>query len=40
VAEVCVAALVEPDAKNKVVEVVAKVGELDKTYAELFKSVE
>jgi len=39
VAEVCVAALVEADAQNKVVEIVAKEEAVEKSFTDLFKSV-
>lgn len=39
VAEVCVAALVEPEASNKIVEVIAERNALVMTMAELFESV-
>ncbi|GAX80019.1 hypothetical protein CEUSTIGMA_g7458.t1 [Chlamydomonas eustigma] len=39
VAEVCVAALTEADAQHKVVEIVAKEEAVERSYADLFKSV-
>ena len=39
VAELCVAAIVEPTASNKVVEVIAKKGGPERSFADLFQSV-
>ncbi len=39
VAEVCIAALVEPSARNKVVEIIASKDAPERTFEELFSSV-